>query len=269
VLAQLAAGEMGIELERVHLVQSDTTAVTYDRSTGASRTTTLMGLAIQAAARDARAQLVRWAEESLAPDGPAVVEERNGVRIGEAFHDWGAIVRAWFGAASGEVVGRGYLRRAGATEEMPPFWEIGCVGVEVSVDESTGEVRVERLVTVGDVGCAINPQLVEAQDIGAAMMGLGMAMREELVYDDGNLLNGNLYDYRVPRTTDLPELRTVVVERGDGVGPYGAKGGGEGSLNPVAAAIANAVQRAVGVRLREAPFTPERVWRALQERDRA
>jgi CO/xanthine dehydrogenase Mo-binding subunit len=99
-------------------------------------------------------------------------------------------------------------------------------------------------------------------------MGLGMAMREELVYDDGNLLNGNLWDYRVPRTTDLPELRTVVVERGDGVGPYGAKGGGEGSLNPVAAAIANAVQRAVGVRLREAPFTPERVWRALQERDR-
>ena len=268
VLVQLAAGEMGIELERVHLLQSDTTAVSYDRSTGASRTTTLMGLAIQAAARDARGQLVRWAEESLAPDGPTVVEERNGVRIGDSFHDWGAIVRAWFGAASGEVVGRGYLRRAGATEEMPPFWEIGCVGVEVSVDESTGEVRVERLVTVGDVGCAINPQLVEAQDIGAAMMGLGMAMREELVYDDGNLLNGNLYDYRVPRTTDLPELRTVVVERGDGVGPYGAKGGGEGSLNPVAAAIANAVQRAVGVRLREAPFTPERVWRALQERDR-
>jgi CO/xanthine dehydrogenase Mo-binding subunit len=268
VLAQLAAGEMGVELERVNLLQSDTTAVTYDRSTGASRTTTLMGLAIQAAARDARAQLVRWAEESLAPDGPAVVEERTGVRIGESTHDWGAIVRSWFGAASGEVIGRGYLRRAGTTEEMPPFWEIGCVGVEVSVDESTGEVRVERLVTVGDVGCAINPQLVEAQDIGAAMMGLGMAMREELVYDDGNLLNGNLWDYRVPRTTDLPELRTVVVERGDGVGPYGAKGGGEGSLNPVAAAIANAVQRAVGVRLREAPFTPERVWRALQERDR-
>jgi CO/xanthine dehydrogenase Mo-binding subunit len=268
VLAQLAAGEMGVSLDRVQLLQSDTTAVTYDRSTGASRTTTLMGLAIQAAARDARAQLVRWAEESLAPDGPAVVETRSGVRIGEAEHDWGAVVRAWFGAASGEVIGRGYLRRAGATEEMPPFWEIGCVGVEVSVDEATGVVRVERLVTVGDVGCAINPQLVESQDIGAAMMGLGMAMREELVYDDGNLLNGNLWDYRVPRTTDLPELRTVVVERGDGVGPYGAKGGGEGSLNPVAAAIANAVQRAVGVRLREAPFTPERVWRALQERDR-
>lgn len=269
VLAQMAAGEMGVDLERVHLLQSDTAAVSYDRSTGASRTTTLMGLAIAAAARDARAQLVEWAQESLAPDGPTVVEARGGVRIGDASHDWGAIVRAWFGGHAGECVGRGYIRRSGATEEMPPFWEIGCVGVEVSVDETTGVIRVEKLVTVGDVGCAINPQLVEGQDIGAAMMGLGMATREELVYEDGNLMNGNLFDYRVPRTTDLPEIRSVIVERGDGVGLYGAKGGGEGSLNPVAAAIANAVWRAAGIRLREAPFSPERVWNALRERDAA
>jgi CO/xanthine dehydrogenase Mo-binding subunit len=269
VLAQMAAGEMGIDLDRVQLLQSDTTAVSYDRSTGASRTTTLMGLAIAAAARDARAQLVQWAQESLAPDGPTVMEEHTGVRIGDKLHDWGAVVRAWFGGAYGECVGRGYLRKSGTTEEMPPFWEIGCIGVEVSVDESTGVIRVEKLVTIGDVGCAINPQLVEGQDIGAAMMGLGMATREELVYEDGNLMNGNLFDYRVPRTTDLPEIRSVIVERGDGVGPYGAKGGGEGALNPVAAAIANAVWRAAGIRLREAPFSPERVWNALQERDAA
>lgn len=269
VLAQMAAGEMGIELERVHLLQSDTAAVSYDRSTGASRTTTLMGLAIGEAARDARAQLVEWAQESIAPDGPTVIEEQRGVRVGDAFHDWGAVVRSWFGGQAGECIGRGYIRRSGTTQEMPPFWEIGCVGVEVSVDESTGVIKVEKLVTVGDVGCAINPQLVEGQDIGAAMMGLGMATREELIYEDGNLMNGNLFDYRVPRTTDLPELHPVIVERGDGVGLYGAKGGGEGSLNPVAAAIANAVYRAAGIRLREAPFTPERVWNALQARDRA
>ncbi len=268
VLAQMAAGEMGVPMERVHLLQSDTAAVTYDRSTGASRTTTLMGLAIQAAAQDARAQLVQWAQESLAPDGPTVREEHAGVRIGDAFHDWGAIVRGWFGGSAGEVVGRGYIRRAGITEEMPPFWEIGCVGVDLSVDESTGEIRIHRLVTVGDVGNAVNPQLVESQDIGAAMMGLGMATREELVYQDGNLINGNLFDYRVPRTIDLPDWRSIIAERGDGVGLYGAKGGGEGSLNPVAAAIANAVYRAAGIRLREAPFTPERVWHAIQERDR-
>lgn len=267
VLAQIAAAEMGVGLERVRLIQSDTAAVSYDRSTGASRTTTLMGLAIQAAAADARAQLIEWATTSLAPDGPDVVAQRGGVKIGDAAHDWGAIVRAWFGGAAGEVVGRGYLRRAGATEEMPPFWEIGCVAVEVTVNESTGEISVDKLVTIGDIGCAINPQTAEAQDVGAAMMGLGMATREELVYQDGNLMNGNLFDYRVPRTTNLPDLRTVLVERGDGVGVYGAKGGGEGALNPVAAAIANAVERAAGIRLREAPFTPERVWRALLERD--
>jgi len=269
VLAQMAAGEMGVELERVHLLQSDTAAVSYDRSTGASRTTTLMGLAIGEAARDARAQLVGWAQESLAPDGPTVIQEQRGVRVGDAFHDWGAVVRSWFGGQAGECIGRGYIRRSGTTQEMPPFWEIGCVGVEVSVDESTGVIKVEKLVTVGDVGCAINPQLVEGQDIGAAMMGLGMATREELIYEDGNLMNGNLFDYRVPRTTDLPELHSVIAERGDGVGLYGAKGGGEGSLNPVAAAIANAVYRAAGIRLREAPFTPERVWNAIQERDGA
>ncbi|HXG39953.1 MAG TPA: xanthine dehydrogenase family protein molybdopterin-binding subunit [Candidatus Limnocylindrales bacterium] len=266
VLAQIAAGEMGVPLERVTLVQSDTAMVSYDRSTGASRTTTLMGLAIQAAARDVRAQLVRWAEQTVAVDGPPVVEERDGVRAGDRRYDWGELVQRWFGGAGGEAIGRGYVRRAGVTEELPPFWEIGCVGVEVRVDEETGEIRVERLVTVGDVGRAINPQLAESQDVGAAMMGLGMALREELVYEDGNLMNGNLFDYRVPRTTDLPEVRTILAERGDGVGVYGAKGGGEGALNPVAAAIANAVYRATGVRLREAPFTPERVWRALRER---
>jgi CO/xanthine dehydrogenase Mo-binding subunit len=268
VLAQIAAAEMGVPLERVELLQSDTTAVSYDRSTGASRTTTLVGLAIQAAARDARAQLAGWASETLA-GGRAVEPAPGGVLVDGVHHDWGAVVRAWFAGAGGEAVGRGYLRRAGSTAAMPPFWEIGCVGVEVSVDEATGQVRVERLVTVGDVGCAINPQLVESQDLGAATMGLGIALREELVYsDEGNLLSGNLVEYRVPRAGDIPPVTTILAERGDGVGVYGAKGGGEGALNPVAAALANAIERAAGIRLREAPFTPERVWLALRERDR-
>jgi CO/xanthine dehydrogenase Mo-binding subunit len=269
VLAQIAAGEMGVPLDHVRLLQSDTGAVSYDRSTGASRTTTLMGRAIRSAARDARAQLVACAEEVLAGDLP-VEEVRGGVRIGERSVGWGEIVQAWFAGAGGEIIGRGYLRKSGETAEMPPFWEIGCVGVDLRVDEETGVIEIDRLVTVGDVGCAINPQLVESQDIGAAIMGLGMATREELVYTaDGNLLNGNLFDYRVPRASDIPPLRTVLAERGDGVGVYGAKGGGEGSLNPVAAAIANAVYRAAGIRLHEAPFTPDRVWRALRDRDAA
>jgi CO/xanthine dehydrogenase Mo-binding subunit len=266
VLPQIAAAEMGVPLDRVSLLQGDTSAVSYDRSTGASRTTTLVGLAIQSAAADARAQLLEAARAALG--GASVEPAAGGVLVDGAHHDWGAIVQAWFAGAGGEIVGRGYVRKAGATQAMPPFWEIGCVGAEVSVDEATGLVRVEHLVTVGDVGCAINPQLVEAQDVGAAIMGLGMAMSEELVYTpEGNLLSGNLVEYRVPRAADVPPFTSILAERGDGVGVYGAKGGGEGSLNPVAAAVANAIRRATGARLREAPFTPERVWRALRERD--
>ena len=269
VLPQIAAGEMGVPLDRVRLLQSDTAAVSFDRSTGASRTTTIVGLAIQRAAVDARAQLVAWARESIAADGSTVEEAPGGVLVDGVQHDWGAVVRAWFGGSYGEVIGRGYVRRSGTTEQMPPFWEIGCVGVEVSVDAETGHIRVERLVTVGDVGCAINPQLVESQDLGAAIMGMGMATTEELVYTpEGVLLSGNMVEYRVPRASDIPAYTSILAERGDGVGVYGAKGGGEGSLNPVAGAIANAVRRATGARLREAPFTPERVWRALGELDR-
>ncbi len=268
VLPQIAAGEMGVPLERVRLLQSDTAAVSFDRSTGASRTTTIVGLAIQRAAADARAQLLAWARETLGADGASIEEGTGGVLVDGVQQDWGAVVRAWFGGSYGEVIGRGYVRRAGTTEQMPPFWEIGCVGVEVSVDEETGHIRVERLVTVGDVGCAINPQLVESQDLGAAIMGMGMATTEELVYTpDGVLLSGNMVEYRVPRASDIPAYTSILAERGDGVGVYGAKGGGEGSLNPVAGAIANAVRRATGARLREAPFTPERVWRALNELD--
>lgn len=263
VLVQIAAGEMGLSMERVRLLASDTASVSFDRSTGASRSTTLMGLAIQRAAADLRQQLCTWAAEALSGQQP-IEEVRGGVKIASTVYDWGAIVRAWFGGSSGEAIGRGYVRRAGETSEMPPFYEIGCTGVEVSLDEETGVMTVERLVTVGDVGCAINPQLVEGQDLGAAMMGIGMATREELLYVDGNLVNGNMFEYRVPRSSDLPDYRSVLAERGDGVGPYGAKGGGEGSLNPVAAALANALYHASGVRLREVPLTPERVWRALR-----
>ena len=269
VLAQIAAGLLGVPIERVSLVQSDTATVTYDRSTGASRTTTIMGLAIQEATRDVIAQLTAWAREAFALDGPDVHAEPTGVAIGDRHVDWGEIVRAWYGSAGGEAIGRGVIRRAGATEELPPFWEIGCVGAEVEVDESTGVVRVLRVVTVGDVGMAVNPMLVEGQDIGAATMGLGMALSEELVYDGaGNLLTPDLYEYRVPRASDAPEFVPVLAERHDGIGVGGAKGGGEGSLNPIAAAVAEAIFQAAGVRLREAPFTPERVWRAIQARDR-
>ncbi|HEX5451931.1 MAG TPA: molybdopterin cofactor-binding domain-containing protein, partial [Candidatus Limnocylindrales bacterium] len=258
----------GLPLERVQLINSDTKLVSYDRSTGASRTTTVMGLAIQRAAADARAQLLDWATTLYGANGPVELEA-GGIRVGERTYAWDQVVQAWFSGGAGEVVGRGYVRREGATRELPLFWEVAALGIDVAVDEETGELDVRRIATVGDVGRAINPQLAEGQDQGGAIMGLGVALREELIYEDGGLVNANLFDYRYPRTTDLPEFRSVLAERADGVGPYGAKGGGEGSVNPGAPALASAVAAAVGVRLRTAPLTPERVWRALRERRRA
>jgi CO/xanthine dehydrogenase Mo-binding subunit len=98
-------------------------------------------------------------------------------------------------------------------------------------------------------------------------MGMGPALHEELRYVDQSMVNGNLWDYRVPRTTDLPKIDAVLAERADGIGPYGAKGGGEASVNPIGPAIGNAVRNAVGIRLRRLPLTPERVWTALRELD--
>ena len=176
------------------------------------------------------------------------------------------VIRQWFGVDAGEVVGVGVIRRDGATAMLPPFWEIGAVGVEVAVNEATGEVTVEHLVTVGDVGHAVNPDLVKGQDLGAATQGLGIALWEEMVYDGEQLTNPNLIEYRVPRLRDTPRrITSVLAERGDGAGPYGAKGAGEGSLNPVPAAVAAAVGRAVGVWPTELPLTPPRVWSLLRQ----
>ncbi len=181
---------------------------------------------------------------------------------GELSYD--TVVQSWFGGRQGEVLGVGVVRRAGELAELPPFWEIGMVGVEVSVDSDTGVVTVEHLVTVGDVGYAINPAMVEGQDLGAATQGLGSALTEELIYDGPQLLNPNLVEYRVPRASDLPRsIDTIIAERQDGIGPYGAKGGGEGSLNPIGAAVAIAVGRAIGRWPNRLPLTAPVVWELM------
>lgn len=268
LLAQVAAEELGVDLAVVTVVQSDTSVTPYERTTGASRTTTLVGLALQRACADARSRLRDMAAElfSCAPedvsDLPGAVAGPDGREL-----DFGAVVRQWFGGSAGEVTGVGLLRRDGATQQMPPFWEVGMVGVAVEIDPETGVVAVDQLVTVADVGFAINPRAVEGQDLGAATQGLGIALHEELVYDGAQLANANVVDYRVPRVQDLPrKIDLMIAERRDGVGPYGAKGAGEGTLNPIGGAVAAAVARATGRWPDRLPLTPERVWRLINGR---
>jgi CO/xanthine dehydrogenase Mo-binding subunit len=208
----------------------------------------------------------------LAADVLKVKEEKvevvpGGVCCGEAHLTWSEVISKYYGLPDGEVIGRAYIRKSGDFSKLPVFWETACTGVEISVDEETGKIRMEKLATVGDVGLAINPALAEGQDIGAATMGMGVGLFEELIYDGPQLVNGTLLEYRVPRFSDLPRhVEMHLVQNQDGVGPYGAKGGGEASLNAMPANIANAVYRATGVRIRRAPLTPEKVWRALKEK---
>ena len=306
-LAQIAARELHVPLEAVAVGQSDTRFTPFEWTTGASRTTTVVGLAVQAACADLWDALRAKAAESAGvpvdqtkvrdglihvnlaaagdsgsgpESGAVLVAGDSGSGSGSVAGASGSgsesgpvsaltpaeVIRQWFGADAGEVVGVGVIRRDGATAMLPPFWEIGAVGVEVAVNEATGEVTIEHLVTVGDVGHAVNPDLVKGQDLGAATQGLGIALWEEMVYDGEQLTNPNLIEYRVPRLRDTPRrITSVLAERGDGVGPYGAKGAGEGSLNPVPAAVAAAVGRAVGVWPTELPLTPPRVWALLQQ----
>lgn len=272
VLVQIVAEELGIEREQISVAQSDTGTGPYERTTGASRTTTLVGLAVQRACADALAKLVAMSAEVLGCEPAQLTASAGVVRTpDDTEYDYGTLLKAWFGADAGEVTGIGLVRRAGETAKMPPFWEVGAVGVEVEVDPDTGAIDLRQLVTVGDVGFAINPLAVEGQDLGAATQGYGGALYEELVYDGPQIVNSNIVEYRVPRMQDLPDkIDTMLAERVDGVGPYGAKGAGEGSLNPMAAAVTAAVARATGTSPTRLPLTPERVWRlihGLPERD--
>jgi CO/xanthine dehydrogenase Mo-binding subunit len=193
---------------------------------------------------------------------------RDGQAIaGDRCLTYGQVVSKFFGMPGGELIGRGTMRPDGALgKTFPLFWETGMGAAEISVDEETGAIKVEKYVTVADVGKALNPQQAEGQDEGAAIQGLGSALFEALEYDNGQPLNANLVDYRVPRFTDLPDhFDSALIENGDGPGPYGAKDMGESGIVSIAPAVGNALYNATGVRIRELPLTPERVWRALHD----
>ena len=266
VLPQIVAEELGIPFDLVRVVSSDTAITPYDRSTGASRTTTLMGRAVQEASREAIEQMIRMAADVLGVKESEIETVRGGITCGEARLNWSEVLTRYYQLPDGEVIGRAYIRKDGDFAQLPVFWEAASTGIEVSVDEETGKVTMEKLGTAGDVGLAINPALAEGQDIGAATTGMGIGMFEELEFDNNQLLNGNLLEYRLPRFSDMPPtVKLELVQNRDGVGPYGAKGGGEASLNSLPANIANAVYAATGARIRRAPLTPEKVWRAIRE----
>lgn len=271
-LSQVCAEELGIPFEAVTVAQLDTEITPYDVNTNASSSMVVMGLSVQRAAQDLKRQIVRHAAkvlktkvEQLQLSGGKIVGPKNQTL------SFVELMQKIFLSRSGELVGHGAyqsIKSAKAALGSPTnFWEIAWGAAEVEVDRDTGEIKLLKYVSLADVGRAIHPVLCEGQDEGGVMNAIGHSLMEEMIYKDGQLLNPNLVDYRVPSFNSLPkDFETILVESHNGPGPFGAKGTGEGGLLPVAAAIGNAVFRATGLRMYDLPLTPEKVWRGLASR---
>jgi len=166
------------------------------------------------------------------------------------------------------ISGSGSLLRGDmSVTSTPPHVTSFCAqAAEVEVDPDTGQVTVKKMVTVHDVGMILNPLTHQGQIEGGMMQGFGYALMEELLTAEGQISTLSLGEYKIPTIKDIPELVTVLLEPGQGPAPYQSKGIGESSNTPVAAAIANAVCDAVGVRIMDLPLTAEKVFTALQAR---
>ncbi len=258
-MAQIAAEVLNIALKSIKIVHPDTDVTPYDMSTLGSRSTFHMGHAVRLAAQDARGKLKEMASAAGLPEGA-------NTPLADLF------IKT-FGMRAGTIVGvANYMPEyappnyeTGQTPKVTPFWMIGAAGAEVEVDTQTGEFRITRLVNICDAGKAINPAVVETQISGAAVMQLGFTTTENMIFEDGQLTNPSLADYKIPGFFDLPEvMEGGFIEAEQHNGPFGAKGVGESGTFGVSPAIANAIADAVGVRITQLPITAEAVFRALR-----
>ena len=269
-LSQIVAEELAMSMDQISVAQLDTDVTPYDISTSASSSTVVMGTAVQRASQDAKKQLLDCAAKVLKQKANSLSLKDGQVwsASGQSL-SFSKVIVDFFGSKAGEIIGKGLYKDKRSAKAVlgstTTFWEVGWGGVEVEVDLDTGTVHLLNYVSACDAGKAINPEQCVGQDEGAVMFGIGHTLMEEMIFEEGQLLNGNLVDYRVPTFKDLPDqLHTILIENGNGPGPFGSKGIGEGGLLPVASAIANAVSRAVGVRVQDLPLTPPKIWRALQ-----
>ena len=264
-LALIAAEELNLPAEAVHVTHDSTDAMPYSGLSAGSKTTYTVGSAVLAAARDARNQAFTIAAEMLEASAEDM-ELRDGKVIVKGVPEKGVTLQQIaadsmrFGAPYEPVYGRG---RSANRVSSPMF---AAHLAKVAVDPETGEVRVLDYVAAQDVGRAINPAEVEGQIHGGVVQGIGWALLEGMTYDaDGQLLTATLMDYALPQSRDMPPITPLLVEVPSELGPFGAKGVGEPPVVPVAAAIANAIKDAVGVRMRQIPMTPERIFTTLSE----
>jgi CO/xanthine dehydrogenase Mo-binding subunit len=264
IMRQLVAETLTVPTEQVHLVMQDTDAVPYESGPGGTRVTYTAGQAAFGAAQDLRTKLCAVAAELL--DGPVESVELSQGRFMLAGDPARSL--SVTEVVTQAIAGTGTpLRGSMSVTSTPPHVTAFCAqAAEVEVDPDTGQVTVNKIVTAHDVGTILNPLTHQGQIEGGMMQGFGYALMEELRAEEGRISTLSLGEYKIPTIKDIPVLETVLLAPDLGPAPYQSKGIGESSNTPVAAAIANAVFDAVGVRVMDLPLTAEKVFAALQTR---
>ena len=270
VLQIVVATALGVPLATVRVSEPDTANGLYFTGVSSQRTTMQMGTALVEAAGQLRDRMVEAAAR-LHEQPPNRWQFAGGELVGPDAARVSLQELATNLPPSQAIEGRGeFLTREARARSGPgrDHWTAGAAAVEVEVDRETGEVRLARYAAVADAGKALHFPSAKGQVEGGAVLGVGLAMLEEMVYEDGQLLNGDPFQYRLPTMRDQPrDFQVAMIEKGDGPGPFGSKAMAQTSVPCVVPAVANAIYNATGVRLTEAPFTPEHVLAALRGGD--
>jgi len=263
-MAQIVGETLGIAAEDIKIIHPDTDVTPYDMATLGSRSTFHTGNAVKLAAQHARSQLDDLARSLGVPEGTNYGPKD--------------LFKKKYGMQAGNIIGVGTFipeykspdPETGMSENVTPFWMVGGTGVEIEIDTETGQIKILRLINAADLGRPLNPKIVETQLSGAALMQLGFTMFEKMEFDNGQVTNASLADYKIPGIHDVPwTIENHIVEAEQPSGPFGAKGVGESGTFGVSPAIANAIHDAVGVRLTEMPLTPESVFNAIRAAENA
>jgi CO/xanthine dehydrogenase Mo-binding subunit len=276
-LAQIAAEILGVSLEDVKVYFGDTALTPLAGTTTATRQLYMSGNATLMAAQEVRKTLLIMAGKMMEMDPERLdlvdreVVDKEGSDKSLPLVD---VVRACasdglplYNVALYKAPFRNLTQFKRIEGPVFPDFTHGTHAVEVAVDEETGVVKVLKLIACYDVGRAINRLSVEGQLEGGAIYGMGYGLMEKIIIENGVIKTPSFSEYLLPTSLDAPEVQTILLESGDGVGPFGAKGVGEPSLNSIAPAIANAVYDAIGVRIFDLPLTPEKIVKALKERN--
>jgi len=275
-LAQIAAEILGVDLDQVTVHFGDSARTPLAGTTTATRQLYMSGNAVYEASTILRDQILRaLADETNQPFESLSMAEEGVVGVDTALPLREALVVCRRRNVPIEALGtffgpkgRPVVRDLRAERVFPDF-TFGSHLADVEVDLDTGHVTVLRYIACHDVGRAINPRSVEGQISGGVVQGIGMALLEEVVLQDGVNMTGGFFQYLIPTAADVPDVETVILESGEGMGPFGARGIGEPPIGPPAAVIANAITNAVGARPTALPMTPERVLACIEQGGRA